>query len=315
MRFGQDQMNEIVEKIRKGELRHQDCIIVGDNSSGKSLLLKTFIENEKVREKIYFIDAVNRGFDVTKVSEKGEEPNYRDSILETRLDEMHFNLVDSFNCFGTSTERVEIVYWLYDKALQNLFFEFTGDSFRILEGDPLGEVDFGNGIGLLSSGYQAIVRILLELLYYESVKISDSIKDQAWVVVDELDEFLSPKYSAKILGFLKQKFPWAIWLVTTHSCDLVASAQNANLILLDNGNYEVIDVDDYNSISEVQVVFERLYGRSFASENNYENTLRRLLNNRINNAWSDYDERCLEELSTEQLTASQRLILKQIQEW
>lgn len=37
--------------------------------------------------------------------------------------------------------------------------------------NPIGEVDFGNGQGLLSSGYQAIIRILLELLYYQEMEI------------------------------------------------------------------------------------------------------------------------------------------------
>ena len=71
----------------------------------------------------------------------------------------------------------------------------------IVNGDPLGEVDFGDGKGLLSSGYQAIIRILLELLYYQDTVIQGHGVNHAWIVVDELDEFLSPKYSALIMEF------------------------------------------------------------------------------------------------------------------
>lgn len=46
-----------------------------------------------------------------------------------------------------------------------------------------------------------------------------------------------------------------------------------------------------------------------------ETTLRRLFNNRINNLWGKEEEEILENIQKEQLSASQRLILRQIQEW
>ena len=134
-------------------------------------------------------------------------------------------------------------------------------------------------------------------------------------VLDELDEFLSPRYSARILEFLKEKFPWADWLVSTHSCDLIANSSDANLIVLDDGECEVIDINDYSSVSEVQIIFERLFGKIENEEDAIDGKLRRLLNNKINNAWKDSDEKTLKGLQQEQLTASQSVILRQIQEW
>jgi hypothetical protein len=211
------------------------------------------------------------------------------------LQEVNFNLVDSFNCFGTLTERVEIIYQLYEKEIQDLFYELTNDRFKIDYNNPIGEVDFGNGKGLLSSGYQAILRILLELLYYQDMEIQKNALQHAWIIIDELDEYLSPKYSAAILEFLKKKFPWGRWVVTTHSCDLVAFTNNCNLIILDNGNYEVVDINDYTSISEVQVIFDRIFGNHEMPESHIENILRRLLNNKINGAWGEKDEECLKQ--------------------
>ncbi len=69
------------------------------------------------------------------------------------------------------TERIEIIYRLYEKETQELFYELTNDRFQVIYDNPIGEVDFGNGQGLLSSGYQAIIRILLELLYYQEMEI------------------------------------------------------------------------------------------------------------------------------------------------
>lgn len=315
MIFGWEMINDIVEKIFADNLPYADNMIIGDNSSGKTLLLKLFIEKAKNDSNVYFIDAVNRGFDVKKVSKTEKKPEYKKTILETRMQEEYFNHIDSFNYFGTLTERAEMIYQLYEKEIQNLFYEITNDRFDILYGEPLGEVDFGNGRGLLSSGYQAIIRILLELLYYQDMEIRKKQISSGWVVIDELDEFLSPRYSAVILEVLKKKFPWGRWIVTTHSCDLVAHTQDANLIVLEGGNCEVIDINDYSSVSEVQIVFERLFGNHADPAPQVENVLRRLLNNKMNQAWGKREEKCLVQLEKQRLTASQQMIIKQIREW
>ena len=311
MRFGMNQIDEVIDKIKLEELPHKNCVVIGDNSSGKSLLLKKFITRIENGDAVYFIDAVNRGFDVKKVPRTNKGVKYNLSILQTRLEDNFFNLKDSFNCFGTLTECVEMIYPIYEIEVQKLFFKLTGDRFNIIYGDPLGEVEFENGKGLLSSGYQALIRILLELLFYQDTGI---FKEESWVVIDEIDEFLSPKYAALILEFLKQEFLWGKWIVTTHSCDLVACTTNANLIVLDN-DYEVMDIDDYSSVSEVQIVFDRLFGSESQVENEIEKALRKLLNNRINNAWGKKDDTYLTKLQNANLSASQKLILKQIQEW
>ncbi len=169
MKFGLERINEITEKMVKKELPYIDNIVIGENSSGKSLLLKKFIERCQQTSNVYFIDAVNRGFDVKKVSKIKNKPEFDMAVLKTRLGEAYFNLADSFSFHGTSTECAEMIYGNYEEDVQKLFYSLTSDKFSIVNGDPLGEVDFGNGKGLLSSGYQAIIRILLELLDRKSV--------------------------------------------------------------------------------------------------------------------------------------------------
>lgn len=315
MRFGSDMMRQIIDKTFQEKLPYVDCIVIGDNSSGKTLLLKLFIEKARNDSTVYFIDVVNRGFDVKKISRTAQKPEYKKTILETRMQDEYFNLVDSFNCFGTLTERIEIIYKLYEKEVQNLFYELTNDRFSILSDNPLGEVDFGNGKGLLSSGYQAIIRILLELLYYQDMEIDKKASHSAWIVIDEVDEYLSPRYSAVLLEFLKKKFPWGKWIVTTHSCDLVAHTKDSNLIILEGGNVEVVDINDYPSVSEVRIIFERVFGNLENSESEIEDALRRLFNNKMNQAWGERDEECLKQIEKEKLTTSQQIIVRQIREW
>ena len=44
MKFGHEKMRSTISKILARELPHLDSVIVGDNSSGKTLMLKLFIE-------------------------------------------------------------------------------------------------------------------------------------------------------------------------------------------------------------------------------------------------------------------------------
>ena len=197
-----------------------------------------------------------------------------------------------------------MIYLLYEKELQNLFCDITNDRFEIPCDNPLGEVDFGNGRAVLSSGYQAIIRLLVELLYYQDMVIRRMKISSAWIVIDELDEFLSPGYARKIFSFLKENFPEMELVITTHSCDLIVGAQNANLVVLDKSGYEVIDVNDYQPVSEVQIVFDRIFGVHSRHVSKTEDILRRLLNNKLNNAWTGQDQIQLEILQKEKLTAS-----------
>lgn len=315
MKFGMNSLDRISEKISDRELKYSDTIILGDNSSGKSLLLKKIIKMAGDTDAVYFIDAVNRGFDISKVLKENRKLDYKKTIVNTRIQEEYFNLKDSFNCFGTLTERIEQIYYPFEEKLQELFELLTGESFRIVDGSVLGEVEFRNGRGLLSSGFQAIVRILLELLFYQEKAVVEKTICQPLVIIDELDEFLSPGYAFKIFGFLKEKYSKMDFVVTTHSCDLVAGAIDCNLIVLDNADYEVMDVNDYQSVSEVQIIFDRLFGMHLPQTSETENILRRLLNNKMNQAWTKEDQTKLERLQAENLTASQQLICRQIVEW
>ena len=315
MKFGMDALVSISEKLLNRGLKYGDSVIIGENSCGKSLLLRLLVQKAGKTDSIYFLDAVNRGFDVGKVVRETKKPAYKRTIIDTRIQDDFFNLKDSFNCFGTMTERIEQIYYPYEEKLQDLFEKLTDERFRLIPGDVFGEVEFKEGRGLLSSGYQAIVRILLELLYYQDKCVEENGIERAVVIIDELDEFLSPGYAYKIFPFLKEQFPQMDFIVTTHSGDLVAGAQNANLIVLDEKGYEVMDINDCQSISEVQIIFDRVFGGHMPQASETENILRRLFNNKINQAWTEGDQRQLEELKRENLTASQQLIYKQILEW
>ena len=68
----QAMVSDLCEKMISEQLPYKDTILLGDNSSGKSDVLKGVIENSD-RQKYYFIDAVKREFDVKQISFKKEK--------------------------------------------------------------------------------------------------------------------------------------------------------------------------------------------------------------------------------------------------
>lgn len=77
MKFGRGSIGEIVDIIKTAKLPHSDTVIIGDNSSGKSLLLNKIIESQEKEKNLYFIDAVNRGFDVKRYMIQMYDQNIR----------------------------------------------------------------------------------------------------------------------------------------------------------------------------------------------------------------------------------------------
>lgn len=63
----QNMISDLCKKIIEGQLPYKDTILLGDNSSGKSDVLKNIIDKSDKRN-FYFIDAVNREFDVKQIS-------------------------------------------------------------------------------------------------------------------------------------------------------------------------------------------------------------------------------------------------------
>lgn len=53
MKFYQDSIQTIMNKIIESELPYEHTVIIGDNSSGKSLLLNLLVKSQKDSQNIY----------------------------------------------------------------------------------------------------------------------------------------------------------------------------------------------------------------------------------------------------------------------
>ena len=123
----QNMLMEIKKKISNKELKHRNTIIVGDNSSGKSEILKQVLINQE--EGYYFIDSINRSFDYEKVSNSDDLSETYKSVVKYRLSENNFNLVDTFDLYKTGTDVIEKVYFNYHKELKTMLKDFLNIDF------------------------------------------------------------------------------------------------------------------------------------------------------------------------------------------
>lgn len=308
---------EIKNKILNKELKHRNTIIVGDNSSGKSEILKQLLINQE--KGYYFIDSVNRSFNYEKVSASENLDETYKSVVKFRLSENNFNLVDTFDLYKTGMDVIEKVYFNYHEELKIMLKSFLDIDFQItVKNDKIiGQkkvLDIGYGIEKISSGYQAIIRLFLELIYFEN-SMESSITNPV-VVIDEINEFLSTKNEERILPFLIKTFKNINFIVTTHSADVVASSIDCNIIVLSDDNYECLDGNDFSSVTDVREIFEKIYSLSNNNEtDDIEITLRNLLNSKISETWTEIEEEQLKNIDETILTNSQRLILNQIKSW
>lgn len=309
MKSYQTMLDRVCESISEGDLEYKDTIIIGDNSSGKSDVLRQLIQNDK-EERFYFIDAVNRYFDIDQITPKPiQKINYSKEINKQRLEEDTFNHKDTFY-YGGIPRAIEDLYMNYSSQIEALMNEFLQVLFTIRQGELGWNAYINDAIIDLSSGYQALIRIFMETLYFADTKSKGTI------VIDEIDEFLSVKNSGRILGFLKEKFSKLNFVVTTHSADLIANAEETNLILLYGANFEILDAGDFSSISQVYDIFSVFFEQKEENDKKKrDEILRRLFNNKMSGIWNSEDEAELREIKEQELTKAQKLIVKQIEEW
>lgn len=277
MAYYQNMINELADIISEHKLQYDSTIIIGNNSSGKSELLKAVLLKTGF-ENWYLIDSVNRYFNsnqIFKMSGEGSKVQFSEKVTEHRLKEDNYNLKDSFYYMGVPTS-IENFYFGFEEEIRKLVRQFLGVELDVRQ-TKVGYKVYLDGIeASLSSGYQALVRIFMEMEYVSRTMNS------GYVIIDEIDEFLFSYNSGKILQFLRQKYSRFSFVITTHSADLIANAKKANLVLLSESTYELLDAEDFNSVTQVYNIFNSVFVNSKAvdEKERIDACLRRLLNNK-----------------------------------
>ncbi|MBU3154996.1 AAA family ATPase [Clostridium estertheticum] len=306
-------LNKVSGLIQKNEDRN--WIILGDNSSGKSELLRNIVSKMKLNA--YYIDSVNRYFNIssTNLSKDGVDCSVSSTeIVNTRVQNGFYNLTDSFG----ENEHIERLYPIYQERLKSLLKDFLNIDFSIEReklqegfGDGEVKVEIDGQEVELSSGYQAIIRMFTELIFYD-----EHLMGRGLIVIDEIDEFLSPKYSARILNFIIKQFSGHYFIVSTHSSDLVANSNDCNIVTLEKDNFSILDSNDFITLTDVNTLFNKLFRNIQQDKNNLiDSQLQRLLDLKIIDSWTQIEDDELQKINYSKLTSVQKLIYKQIKGW
>ena len=206
---------------------------------------------------------------------------------------------------------IENFYFEFAAEIKRLIREFLGVELEIKQTEVGYEVYLDNVISTLSSGYQALVRIFMEMEYVKRTM------EKGTVIVEEIDEFLFAYNSGRIFEFLRQEYPQFSFVVTTHSADLIANAKRANIVLLSDGTYEFLDAEDFNSVSQVYNIFDSIFRdtKILDDKERIDTSLRRLLNNKVSGIWEQEDEKEFTRIKEMNLTKIQKVLIRQIEEW
>jgi len=305
-------INDLTDIIQREGLPYKDTIIIGNNSSGKSELVKNLLQKAGF-ENWYLIDAVNRYFSVSqiyKMSGEASKLQFSKKIAEHRLEEDNFNLKDTFYYMGVPTS-IENFYFEFATEIKRLIQQFLDVRLEIKQTEVGYEVYLDNVISTLSSGYQALIRIFMEMEYVKRTM------ERGTIIIDEIDEFLFAYNSGRIFEFLRHEYSQFSFVVTTHSADLIANAMQANILLLSDGTYEFLDADDFNSVSQVYNIFDSIFKDTKISDykDRVDTCLRRLLNNKVSGIWVEADENEFMRIKEMNLTKVQKVLIRQIEEW
>ena len=97
----------------------------------------------------------------------------------------------------------------------------------------------------LSTGYRAILSMIMELAYRASVlnpTMEDFSELEGVVLIDEIDAHLHPKWQWKILDAIRQVFPSVQFIIATHSPIVISSIKDARIIkIIDLKTTEVLE--------------------------------------------------------------------------
>lgn len=122
------------------------------------------------------------------------------------------------------------------------------------------------GIEDLSDGYQAMLAIVLEVLYQAALAgriVPDPATLEAVILIDEIEAHLHPRWQRTVVPLLREVFPRCQFIVTTHSPLVVGSARQGEVVVFDidsNGAVVADVLDERLGMLGAERIYEEVFG-------------------------------------------------------
>lgn len=125
------------------------------------------------------------------------------------------------------------------------------------------------------------------------------------VLIDNIETILEFKDILNIENILNNNFKDKKLVIVTHNTEIISNLKNFNLINIFKDSYCTLDINDFNSISDV-------YDLINSDKSAFNNILVNLLNLKIQNNWTIIEEERLSNIQKELLNSSQTSLYNQI---
>lgn len=120
------------------------------------------------------------------------------------------------------------------------FKTVDSDSLEIIINTPSGDIIYE----YLSSGFKSIITIIFGIIREIEFRFQDNkIKVEDFngvVLIDEIELHLHPEWQEKVSGILKEVFPSAQFILTTHSPHVIQTALKGEVIALERSGNNVL---------------------------------------------------------------------------
>lgn len=258
-------------------LTHRSMVVVGNNSTGKSTLIKELLSKvlgEK-REEFYYIDSQNRV--VTNSARTELSVRYSKfsvlEILDTRFNAGYFSKEDVFDptYSGGVVTFSELMADLdaYNVLLNN-FMQCDLKKGSLMRDDSLiggNETLFYKDsveIGSISSSEAAKIRLVMEINYAKT-------KGCKVVIIDEFDDHFDTENMVSFMSKLKKFYQELRFVFVIHNFEAIVRLNGFDAIIYNNEMTAPVDIllldcDDISELGQVYKIRSRYIGEKRESE-------------------------------------------------
>lgn len=284
-----DNIEKICEYVRKKELKHKDTIIISYDDKWNNQIFRNLVG---MGGNYYLVRNCNKHFDPSLIIKDDELTlGHHTNVMFYRTTMQKPNK-DSFRNRGTGS--MEEYFFMFEEEVKRMFNDLFEYELHVRYNFiDLITQQYNMCVGKfdehLDMNHTTVIRILLEVLYFNaSVKDSD-IKDPT-IIIEGIEDMIGYLRVDKITEYLKSQFPALNFIFTTQSYDIVYGSKDFNLItMFEESDYMLCDGNDFNkSFEDSTAAISGIYGPSDERDVNME-IYANLMYRKILGYWSDYD--------------------------